>query len=104
MGYTYAHAIDDVSLNRAQQPQDSTRPGLERANSDNDVRHRLTLALTYEFPSRAGYGHLLEGWQANSIVTIQGGLPWNLIDGNITARDITGTADSPARSHITAHP
>jgi len=104
MGYTYAHAIDDVSLNRAQQPQDSTRPGLERANSDNDVRHRLTLALTYELPSRAGYGHLLEGWQANSIVTIQGGLPWNLIDGNINGSDISGTGEFADRWNITGNP
>jgi outer membrane receptor protein involved in Fe transport len=104
MGYTYAHAIDDVSLNRAQQPQDSTHPGLERANSDNDVRHRLTLALTYEFPSRAGYGHLLEGWQANSIVTIQGGLPWNLIDGNINGSDISGTGEFADRWNITGSP
>ncbi len=104
IGYTYAHAIDDVSLNRAQQPQDSTRPGLERANSDNDVRHRLTLALTYELPSRAGYGHLLEGWQANSIVTIQGGLPWNLIDGNISGSDISGTGEFADRWNITGDP
>jgi hypothetical protein len=104
MGYTYAHAIDDVSLNRAQQPQDSTRPGLERSNSDNDVRHRLTLALTYELPSRKGYGHLLEGWQTNSIVTIQGGLPWNLIDGNINGSDSSGTGEFADRWNIVGNP
>ncbi len=104
MGYTYAHALDDVSLNRAQQPQNSTRPGLERANSDNDVRHRLTLALTYELPSRAGYGHLLEGWQLNSIVTIQGGLPWNLIDGNINGSDSSLTGEFADRWNIVGNP
>jgi outer membrane receptor protein involved in Fe transport len=104
MGYTYAHAIDDVSLNRAQQPQDSTRPGLERANSDNDVRHRLTLALTYELPSRTGYGHLREGWQVNSIVTIQGGLPWNLDDGFISGSDFSLTGEFSDRWNITGSP
>jgi len=103
-GYTWAHSIDDVSLNRAQQPQDSTRPGLERASSDSDLRHRLTLALTYEVPSRKGYGHLLEGWQLNSIVTIQGGLPWNLIDGNISGSDISGTGEFADRWNITGSP
>jgi hypothetical protein len=104
MGYTYAHAIDDVSLNRAQQPQDSTRPWLERANSDNDVRHRLTLALTFEFPSRTGYGHLLEGWQVNSIVTVQGGLPWNLIDGNLNGSDSSRTGEFADRWNIVGNP
>jgi hypothetical protein len=103
-GYTWAHSIDDVSLNRGQQPQDSTRPGLERANSDSDLRHRLTLALTYEVPSRKGYGHLLEGWQLNSIVTVQGGLPWNLIDGNINGSDISGTGEFADRWNITGSP
>jgi hypothetical protein len=104
LGYTYSHSIDDVSLNRAQQPQDSTRPGLERGNSDSDLRHRLTLAFSYEFPSRKGYGHLLEGWQLNSIVTIQGGLPWNLIDGNINGSDSSGTGEFADRWNIVGNP
>ncbi len=104
MGYTYAHAIDDVSLNRAQQPQDSTRPALERASGDNDVRHRLTLALSYELPSIKGHAHLLEGWQANSIVTVQGGLPWNLIDGNINGSDSSGTGEFADRWNIIGNP
>jgi outer membrane receptor protein involved in Fe transport len=79
-GYTWSHAIDDVSLNRAAQPQDSTRPGLERASGDSDLRHRFTLALTYDLPSRKGYAQLLEGWQMNSIVTLQGGQPFTAVD------------------------
>src|SRR6267154_1209653 len=103
-GYTWAHSMDDVSRNRGQQPQDSTRPDLERASSDSDLRHRLTLALTYEVPSRKGYGHLLEGWQLNSIVTIQGGLPWNLIDGNINGSDSSGTGEFADRWNIIGNP
>jgi len=104
LGYTFAHAIDDVSLNRGQQPQDSTRPGLERSNSDSDLRHRLTLALTYELPSRSGYAHLLEGWQLNSIVTIQGGLPWNLDDGFINGSDSSLTGEFSDRWNIVGNP
>src|SRR5713226_9210821 len=74
-GYTWSHSIDDVSLNRAQQPQDSNRPGLERASSDTDFRHRFTLAPTYETHVRSGYVHPLEGWPLNSIVTADTGLP-----------------------------
>lgn len=104
LGYTYSHTIDDVSLNRGQQPNDSTRPGLERASSDSDLRHRLTLAFSYDLPSHAGYGHLLEGWQMNSIVSIQGGLPWNLDDGFINGTDLSGTGEFSDRWNITGNP
>jgi hypothetical protein len=104
MGYTWSHSLDDVSLNRAQQPQNSTRPGLERANSDSDLRHRLTLALTYELPSRQSFAHLLEGWQLNSIVTIQGGLPWNVDDGFVNGSDLSGTGEFSDRWNLAGSP
>src|SRR5216683_5994434 len=103
-GYTWAHAIDDVSLNRAQQPQDSTRPGLERASGDNDIRHRLTLALTYELPGRSGYAHMLEGWQINSILTVQTGAPWNIDDGFQNGNDISFTGEFSDRWNIIGDP
>ena len=80
LGYTWAHAIDFVSLHRAAQPQDSNRPDLERASSDLDIRHRFTLSLSYDLPSIKSWAQLLEGWQINSIVTLQGGPPYNAVD------------------------
>jgi hypothetical protein len=80
LGYTWSHAIDDASLNRAPQPQNSFNPAAERGNSDLDVRNRFTFSTTYDIPGRKGYGQLLEGWQLNSIVVIQGGLPWTAFD------------------------
>jgi hypothetical protein len=80
MGYTWAHAIDFVSLHRAAQPQDSGRPDLERASSDLDIRHRFTLSLTYALPGIKSWAQLLEGWQINSIVTLQGGTPFSAVD------------------------
>ncbi len=80
MGYTWAHAIDFVSLHRAAQPQDSGRPDLERASSDLDIRHRFTLSLTYALPGIKSWAQLLEGWQVNSIVTLQGGTPFSGVD------------------------
>jgi hypothetical protein len=103
-GYTWAHAIDSVSLNRAQQPQDSTRPRLERASGDNDIRHRLTLALTYELPGRRGYAHMLEGWQINSILTVQTGAPWNIDDGFINGSDSSRTGEFSDRWNIVGNP
>ena len=100
-GYTWAHAIDDVSLNRAQQPQDSTRPGLERASGDNDIRHRFTLALTYDVPGRKGYAQLLEGWQLNSIVTLQTGPPFTGYDFE---NDVSLTGEFSDRWNIIGNP
>jgi hypothetical protein len=88
-GYTYGHGLDNGSLNRfANLPVDSTNPGAEYGNSDFDIRHRLTVTATYNLPGIKGFGQLLEGWKLNSIVSIQGGLPWIVYD---TSNDISGT-------------
>ncbi len=80
-GYTYAHAIDDLSSNWvAYLPQDSTRPGLDRGSSDFDITHRFTLSVTYALPEKKMRGQLLEGWQLNTIITMQSGQPWGVND------------------------
>lgn len=97
MGYTWSHAIDYASLQRAAQPQNSFNARAERASSDLDIRHRFTLALTYDLPSRRSPLQLLEGWQLNSIVTLQTGTPYNAIDfGN----DFSGTAEFSDRWNV----
>ena len=79
-GYTYAHARDNGSLDLfALLPQDSRHPELEYASSDFDIRHRFTLTITYALPSKKSALQLLEGWQINSIATLQSGQPW-LVD------------------------
>jgi hypothetical protein len=88
-GYTYGHGLDNGSLNRfGNLPVDSTNPGAEYANSDFDIRHRLTLTASYQIPGIKGFAQLLEGWKLNSIVSVQGGLPWIVYD---TSNDISGT-------------
>jgi len=79
-GYTYAHAIDTATSNIAPFPQNSLNFQGERGNGDFDIRHRFTLSLTYELPSRESKFQMLKGWQVNSIVTLQGGEPYSLID------------------------
>jgi hypothetical protein len=92
-GYTWAHALDQASLNRAAQPQDSLHPEKEYASSDIDIRHRFTLALSYELPGRKSFAQMLEGWQVNSIVTVQSGLPWSVIDGFVNGNDVSSTGE-----------
>jgi hypothetical protein len=80
-GYTYSHALDDLSSNWvAFLPQDSMRPQLDHGSSDEDIRHRLTLSVTYSLPEKKTKSQLLEGWQLNIIFSLQTGQPWNVND------------------------
>jgi hypothetical protein len=103
-GYTWAHALDQASLNRAQQPQDSTHPGAEYASSDLDIRHRLTLSMTCDIPGRDGFAQMMKGWQINSIVTLQTGLPWSVVDGFSNGNDASGTAEFSDRWNFYGNP
>lgn len=81
LGYTYSHALDDMSSNWvAFLPQDSTHPLLDHASGDEDIRHRFTLSVTYTLPEKKTKSQMLEGWQVNTIITLQSGQPWNVND------------------------
>jgi len=96
-GYTFSHALDDVGANwhfgyGVGLPQDSYSLGREYASSDFDVRHRLTVSLTYAIPGKKGFGQALEGWEINSIVTLQTPQYWGPID---LGTDASGTGPLP---------
>jgi hypothetical protein len=102
-GYTFSHALDDVGANwdfgyGAGLPQDSTNVGREYGNSDFDIRHRLTISLTYAIPGKKGYAQMLEGWELNSIVTLQSGQPWGPIDLGTDAAGVGSLPVSPPAS------
>jgi len=95
-GYTYAHALDDVGANwdfgqGLGLPQDSAHPQLEYASSDFDIRHRFTFSGTYNVPGKKSFAELLEGWQLNTIVTLNGAQPWGPTD---SGTDVSGTGES----------
>ena len=97
VGYTYSHASDDVAANwdfgyGSGLPQNSYNLGAEYANSDFDIRQRFTLSLTYAIPGRKGYGQALEGWELNSIVTLQTPQFWGPMD---EGTDAAGTGPLP---------
>jgi hypothetical protein len=103
-GYTWAHSLDQASLNRSQQPQNSFNLAGERGNSDLDIRHRFTLGLSYDLPGREGVGQLLKGWQINSIVTVSTGTPFNVVDGFINGNDISLTGEFSDRWNFFGDP
>ena len=84
-GYTYAHALDNVGANwdfgaGLGLPSDSNHPGREYASSDFDIRHRLTISMTYLIPGKKSFAQLLEGWQVNSIVSLYSAQPFGVMD------------------------
>ncbi len=89
-GYTWSHAIDVSGSNRQFNIQNSFDPAAERSNADSDIRHRFTLATTYDLPSREGFGQWLKGWSLNSIVTAESGTPVFFYD---SSNDISLTGE-----------
>jgi hypothetical protein len=95
LGYTYSHALDYSSTNQNQfLPQDSTHPAAEYASSDYDIRHRFTLSLTYAIPGKKSFAQMLEGWQINTVTTLQSSQPWTVND---TVDNIDGTNENAGR-------
>jgi hypothetical protein len=113
-GYTYSHSLDDVGANwdfgyGSGLPQNAYNPGGEYANSDFDVRHRLTLSLTYAIPGKKGYAQALEGWELNSIITLQSPQKWGAMDEGTDAAGIgplpvSPPANSPIRWNFYGNP
>ena len=106
-GYTYSHSLDDVGANwdfgyGSGLPQNAHNVAAEYANSDFDIRHRLTLSLTYAIPGRKGYGQMLEGWEINTITTLQSPQRWGPIDlgtdaAGVGPLPVSPPANSPIR-------
>jgi len=94
-GYTWGHALGvsgasaDVGSGGLL-PQNSHDPKAEYSSLPFDIRNRWTLALTYNIPAPVKAFHLLDGWQINSVVTMQSGSPYS---ANDSLDDISGTSE-----------
>jgi hypothetical protein len=100
VGYTYSHALDDVSANwdfgyGSGLPQNAHNPGTDYANSDFDIRQRFTASLTYAIPGRKGYAQALEGWEINAIATLQSPQYWGPMDEGTDAAGVGPLPVSP---------
>jgi hypothetical protein len=102
--YTWAHTLDVSS--------DSNAGGTgmnpywwkgDYGNSNWDIRHRLVATFVYEIPFFAVANPVLKGvftkWQANGIVTLQGGLPFNVTTGTDTANTASSGVYRPNLVH-----
>jgi outer membrane receptor protein involved in Fe transport len=80
--YTWSKSIDDASgfftsAGDPNFPQDSNNTRAERGLSNFDVRHRFTVAYSYDLPLPANNA-LLRGWQTNGVWTFQTGRPFTV--------------------------
>ncbi|HLJ46869.1 MAG TPA: carboxypeptidase regulatory-like domain-containing protein [Bryobacteraceae bacterium] len=92
--YTWAHCIDTGSgLRTNSNPFNAL---LDRGNCDTDVRHSYVGSALYELPffkqQRGFLGHVLGGFKASTVVTLQSGIPFDITDPS-GDRSLTGSGD-----------
>ncbi|HQZ40890.1 MAG TPA: TonB-dependent receptor [Vicinamibacterales bacterium] len=99
LNYTYSHARDNGSEARNTLPLNSLDIDADWGNADFDIRHIMTAGFTYNVPE-LGMGRLGEGWQVNTIVTLQSGRPLNITTGT----DRSGTGALRDRPNLVGDP
>jgi Carboxypeptidase regulatory-like domain/TonB dependent receptor len=98
--YTYSHTLDNstneffTSLLNPRRAQDTNRISQDWASSDLDVRHKVGLSWTYQFPNirsdNAFVRTLANGFQLGSVFLAQTGQPVTLQSGS----DVNANGDS----------
>jgi hypothetical protein len=114
--YTYAKSIDDaasVGGNGRNVPQNSFNLAAERALSNFDIRHKLVVNHTYEFPfgeqrrflNRGGAAARIVGnWQISGVTTVQSGSPLTAQVGGNQSNNNGSGAFASARPDATGLP
>jgi hypothetical protein len=90
-GYTRSKSLDDASdgidfnFATVALPQDSNNLHAEHGPSNFDARHRFIAAFTYDLPKFGPQNRWTQGWQLNTIVTVQSGRPVPIVNSNDTS-------------------
>ena len=115
IAYTYGKSTDNASgfftsAGDPNFPQDSMNPDAEEGRSSFDLRHRLSMGLSYALPFSGNAW--LNDWRLNAVITINSGRPFtvalhpdidqsntgrsNLGFGNNDRPNVSGDASLPA--------
>jgi hypothetical protein len=85
--YTYSKSLDiSTTVNLPNTPVDFLRPSLDKAPGDNDIRHRLTLALLAETPDT--WNVVLRDFKASVLTNLQSARRYSVVAGFDTNGDI----------------
>ncbi|HEX9367153.1 MAG TPA: hypothetical protein VF921_11020 [Vicinamibacterales bacterium] len=103
--YTFSHSRDTASdgqdyVPNASQPDDSFSPGRERADSNFDVRHRLTGFFTYALPSTGRAW--TKDWSVDGVLTLASGMPFNV--NYLFEDDFNGSGEFFGRPDLVGDP
>lgn len=85
VSYTYSHSLDENS-NALGTIVNSYDKDADYGNSDQNIPNRFVGSVNYFLPFK-GTGTkriLVEGWQANAIVTLADGIPFSVLSGSNT--------------------
>jgi outer membrane receptor protein involved in Fe transport len=87
--YTYSHIIDNGNFTTfINLPVNQFDYAAERANSNQDARHRLVANFTAIAPRNGPW----RNFELSNIVTLQSGRPFTIFYGNNTLNDVAGGA------------
>ena len=95
LGYTWSHSLDEAGgdWNGSALPSNLFNVRSDYGASNDDVRHRMTLSLSYALPQRESFGQLLKGWKLSSVTNMQSALPWSVADATDDISGVGGKTD-----------
>jgi hypothetical protein len=104
VSYTWSHTLDvSTDSNGGGAPMNPFLWKADYGNSNWDIRHRVVASFVYDIPFFALSNPILKGafanWQANGIVTVQTGLPFNVSTGTDTANTAASGTYRPNLAH-----
>ncbi len=102
--YTWSHTLDvTTDSNGGGTPMIPYWWKADYGNSNWDIRHRFLATFVYEVPFFSTSNPIVKGlfskWQANGIVTLQTGLPFNVSTGTDTANTASSGTYRPDLVH-----
>jgi outer membrane receptor protein involved in Fe transport len=92
--YTFSKTLDDGTFTTfVSTPQDLYHRSLERANSNQDVRHRFLANFTAAAPKSKDTNVALRDWEVSGIITLQGARPFTIFVGHDANNDTNPVTD-----------
>jgi hypothetical protein len=99
--YTLAHARDEMSGPRNNQPSNNYDLRHDYGDADFDVRHNFSSYMLYDVPQLGNaIPRLTKGWQLNALITYDSGFPFNVLAG----QDISQTNNRNDRVDLAGDP